>query len=187
MNNKDFLHKAIILPAVTGIVFAVLLFSYINANMASLLPVAQNTVLAYHDSIGGDNGEVDADNLKQNDIIGTASFGTQKLNIRYEADYSNLMGSLSLTENSTTFEKIGCAYLKTTASSAKLIAEEGRIQVESIYGSYEYMLSDEMHADNEYQIVTHSPKAPRSLVIYCRYSNGAGFTSGYKMLIFKEV
>lgn len=151
------------------------------------IPVPQGTALAYHDIVDANDTEVDANCLVKNDSIGELSAGKVKLGVRYDADYSSLLGAVSFQPCSTALDRVGSAYLKTTKENAKLIEGENKIKIESIYGSYSYELADEIEFENEFQATSYAPKLPKSLVIYYQGSNGVGLTSSYKAMIFKEV
>lgn len=186
MDKKDILQNAIIIPAVVGVVLAVCLCFYLNSNIQNVLPVPQDTAFAYHDS-NADSSEVDTNNLNSNDLIGHIEFGKSRLEIRYDADYSKYVGSVSMQDGSTDFSKIGSAYLKTTTANAEIIKSENKIIIDSVYGKFEYEKIDELEFENEYQATVYAPKAPKSLVLYYQKSSGAGLTSNYKALIYKEV
>lgn len=180
------MRNAILLPLIAGIVLAVVLCIFFNSNVERVLPVPEGTAFAFHDTLSNENN-VDLNNLKNNDSIGYLELDETKLGIRYEADYSSLVGSVSLKKESTALDEIGCAYLKTTKENAKLIEKSKSISVDTAYGSFKYELVNELEFDNEYQATIYAPSIAKSLVVYYQNSNGAGLTSKYNALVFKEV
>lgn len=186
MDKKEIWQNLIILPAILGVILSVFLCVYLNANVQRVLPVPKDTAFAYHDSSIIDEGE-NAEGLKPNTSIGSIEFDGTKLNLCYEADYSNLVGAVSFDEESTDFSKIGAAYLKTTSANASLIKKANMLNINSIYGSFKYQLLDELEFENEYQATIYAPKASKSLVIYYQNSNGTGLATTYKALVYKEV
>lgn len=188
MNKKEILQNAIIFPAIVGAVLAVALCIYLNANIERMLPVPQNTAFAYHDSAIIDaSAKDDEDNLMKNASIGEVELGQTKLALCYEADYSNLVGAVSVKKESTSFDKVGCAYLKTTMANAKLFEDAKNIGIDSEFGSFKYQLIDKLEFDSEYQATVYAPSVAKSVVVYYEASDGAGLTSKYNALVFKEV
>lgn len=188
MDKKEILRNATVIPIIFGIILAIALCFYLNANIEGVLPVPRNTTFAYHDSAIVDaSAKVDWENLKSNDSIGELEIGETKLALCYEADYSNLIGSVSVAKESAALNNIGCAYLKTTMANAKLFENAKKISIDSEYGSFKYELIDKLEFKNEYQAKIYAPSAPKSLVVYYQASNGVGLTSKYNALVFKEV
>lgn len=190
MKKNDIIISIIIIPIVLGIVLSVAFFLYFRSNADILLPAADGTVFAYHDEKNSDSGIVDKSDLQElaaNDNIGTLSSGGTSLVIKYDADYSNLAGSVSLKDGSNAFGEIGCVYLSTYAAPAKGIDASDILSVESIFGNFKYKYVEEYTAESEYEILTEFPDVSRGLVIYYRNSDGAGLTAEYKALVFEEM
>lgn len=188
MKKKEALQNAIILPIATGLILAIFLCVYFNSNFQHIIPVPQNTVLAYHDSMIIDSSaKAEWDELTPNASIGDIELGNTTLALCYEADYFNLVGSVSVLKESTAFNEIGSAYLKTTTENAKLFQTSKDISVNSEYGSHKYKLADELEFNNEFEVKSYAPSLPKSLVVYYQGSNGAGLSSTYNAMIFEEV
>lgn len=187
MKKKEILQNALILPLVFGIVVAIIFCIFMNFRIDRLLPVPNDTVFAYHDSVEENAEKPNIDALTVNDNIGSITFGKTSLAIRYQADYSNLVGSISMLENSKALNETGFAYFKATSSNAREIKKAEAININSIYGEFNYSLVDEKSFDNEYQATIYAPKMKKGLVIIYQASDGYGLTSKYNALIFEEV
>lgn len=187
MNKKDILQNAVIIPIVAGLVLAIAFFIYLNANSGKMLLLPSDTVLAYHDRLGNDRINDDAEKLEANDAIGEALIGNQRINLRYNADYSNLAGSLSMVDGGDSLNNVGCTYFEATNANLSRIKENGSLEIKSDLGDYRFRIIDEVIADSEYEVLEIAPDMPKSIVVYCQQSNGVGLTSKYRALVLEEV
>lgn len=188
MKKKDILQNAIVLPIIIGVVLSILLFFYLNSNIDAFLPLPKDTAFAYHNDLSNNNEvKEDVDSLLPNDCIGEISLSNIQLKLYYCADYAKLVSGLSMQEDSTPLNEIGCAYLKSTNRVANELALNDTIKISSIYGDFEYSLVEEVTVANEYKALAIAPDEPRSLVVYYQASNGNGLSSEYKALVYKEV
>lgn len=187
MNKKDILQNAVIIPIAAGLVLAVAFFLYLNANSSHMLLLPKDTILAYHDSIGNEGINDDAEKLEINDAFGEVLIGKQSLTLRYNADYSNLAGSLSMVEGSDLLDSVGCTYFEATNANLSRIKDNGSLEIKGDLGNYRFRIIDEVIADSEYEVLAISPDMPKSIVVFCQQSNGVGLTSKYKALVLEEV
>jgi hypothetical protein len=190
MKRNEIITNVIIIPLVLGVVFSIAFFLFFNANSDIVLPVSQGTSFAYHDEHSNGSDVVDkssVDEFSSNDNIGSLTIGDVSLTVKYNADYSNNLGCVSLEDNGSALGEIGCSYLSAYAGDIKGIDTDKTLNINSVLGDYQYKYVDEYSADNEYELLSNSPKIEKGLVIYYQQSNGAGLSSKYKALVFEEV
>lgn len=190
--DKNFIKRAIMLPAIITIILAIVMFAFLKVNTDFYIPVNNGIEFAYHEKFVKSvefeqkDSEVDLSTLKKNDCIGAVKtdYG---FSIRYDSDYVNLKTSLSFVPNSTPFGETGFTYLKASNANAKKLKAAKTVTIESIYGKHTYRYDKERSFKNEYKVLTYAPNTSSAVIIYYRDSNGIGFTSDYKALVFKEV
>jgi hypothetical protein len=190
MKKIDVIVNAIIIPLVLGIIFGVAFLFYFKGNAQDLLPVSAGTELAYHDEYSSDNtltDKTDFDSLVSNDNVGTLTSGSVSLSIKYDADYSNMLNSVSIKEGSDSFGEIGCTYLNVYMSNIQDIDFDDTLTVQTVFGDYKYQFVEKQIADSEYEILTNNPDVKSGLVIYYQNSDGLGLSSKYSVLVFEEV
>jgi hypothetical protein len=190
MKKNDVITNVIIIPLVLGLVFGIAFFLFFKANTDIVLPVNDGTVFAYHDQRSSSSDVVDKsslDELVSNDNIGTLTTGKTTLNVKYDADYSNTVGSVSLNDNGCRFGDVGYTYLYAYSGDIKAIDTDDVLSVDSIFGKYKYEYVEQYTANSEYELLSDSPKVKKGLVIYYCESDGAGLSSKYKALVFEEV
>lgn len=187
MNKKEILQNALILPLVFGVAFAIAFCVFMGFNIDGLLPVPNDTVFAYHDVIEENDEKPKLDNLTKNDNIGAISFGNTGLTLRYEANYSSLVGSVSMVDGSKPLDEIGATYLEATSGNAKEIEKAGRMKINSLYGDFEYRLADKKSFNNRLDVIGYSPRMSKCVIVFYQNSNGNGLTSEYNALVFEEV
>lgn len=187
MKKKEFIQNGIILPIVSGLLLFIAFFFLFRAEIHKIIPIPQGTQLAYYDTVNDDTAQVDLKNPKKNDCLGTVSFGQSSLKLRYDADYSSLSDSASVMPQSAQFGDTGCIYLKTVYANAINFKQASVISVSTNEGEHYYSLVEKQSSKNEYDVLKSAPNADRSLVLYYQDSDGAGLTSKYQILIFKEV
>lgn len=190
MKNKDFVQTTVILPIVSALILSIAFFVFFKCNSDIILPFPQNAVIANHDHLVSDNKRVSDkktfDEIKSNDNIGTVSAGDTDYIIRFEADYSNMISSLSLQSESVQFGEIGTVYLSSFYKNGQAFEDADRITIDSIFGNYEYKKADSFTADNEYKILSSSFKG-KTIVIYYQKTDGVGLSSDYQAIVYEEV
>ena len=55
------------------------------------------------------------------------------------------------------------------------------------FGEKKYEFIGEHSFGSEYNVLNYAPRCESAIVFYYRESSGAGFTSKYKALVYKEV
>lgn len=191
MKKNDFRLNAVILPLVLGIIFGVVFFAAAKPNISRIIPISEGTELAYFDEISENRNMADFDGdlsaLKSNDLIGTVKILGNDINVKYDCDYSNMPGSLSMSKKGTYFGEVGCVYLSTFSDSGKILKGETEIDIESVFGTYKYKLMGTHKSDNEFKILSTAPDISHALVIYYQESDGAGLSPKYNVLVYEEV
>lgn len=189
--KKELITKAVVIPIAFGIILLVIFILAVKPNISSALPVNSGTEFAYFDSKPekGKTAELSDSSAEPsaNDTIGSVNLIGETIGIKYNCDYSNMAGSLSVKEGSVHFGETGCVYLQALSDSGDIINSEKDIDVESIYGNYRYVLVDRYKADNEFKILNSSAGDGKSLVIYYQISDGKGLSSDYRVLVYEEV
>lgn len=187
--KKDILNKGILIPLVIGIVLAIAVFcSFLK--MGNLFPVLNGTTIMYHDQ----NNEAKLDegaklintaDLKQNQKIGTLSYGNKALDIRYQADYSKMLNAASLNDGSA-FGKTGVGYLCVLQNNINDLDKQ-KVSVESDFGNYNYRYVTSFETENENDVFLRNSGVSKGIVIYYQKAEKYGFTSSYKCLVYEEV
>lgn len=191
MKKRELITKAVVIPITFGIVLFVVFILAVKPNISAVLPVKEGTAFAFFDSKPGNDKMTELDDNRTepnvNDTIGYVKLIGETIRIKYNCDYSNMIGSLSMQEDSAHFGETGCVYLNALSNSGEIINGEKDIDIESIYGNYRYVLVDKYTADNEFKILNTSSSGGKSLVIYYQISDGKGLSSDYRVLVYEEV
>lgn len=189
--KKELITKAVVIPIAFGIVLFILFILAVKPNISAVFPVNEGTAFAFFDSKSENNKmtELDDNNTKPNvnDTIGYVKLIGKTIGIKYNCDYSNRIGSLSMQEGSVHFGETGCVYLNALSDSGEIINDEKDIDIESIYGNYRYILVDKYTVDNAFKVLNTSSNGGKSLVIYYQLSDGKGLSSDYRVLVYEEV
>ena len=188
--NKDFIKKAIILPACIAFVLAIVLFVYIKINIDNFIPLLNNTQYAYHDQIAEDiefeeDENADPSSFEKNQCIGVVRIG-KGFPIRYDMDYSNIQTSVSYVTSSVPFGETGFTYLMASNVNAKEIKNAKILSIGSVFGEKKYVYKNEKSFNSEFRALNYAPASKSAVIIYYRDSNSVGFTSKYKALIYEE-
>ena len=196
--NRDFFKKALTLPTALAIILTVILFIYLKVNIDNFIPLYNHTQYAYHDEIAGaksnDDGQYtfeedkDADpaSFEKNQCIGVVRAG-EGYPILYDMDYSKIQSAVSYKPESVPFGQTGFAYINVSNVAAKGIKKSTILPVGSVFGEMKYEFIGEYSFESEYNVLNYAPKCESAIVFYYRESSGAGFTSEYKALVYKEV
>lgn len=185
--KKNFVYFGIVLPVVSAVIVGFILFNAVYMNADKLSPLPQEIPLAYHDTLKPDKTADGTDALfEKNEIIGTIR-SSDDIQLRYDADYSNLIDSASLNKKSTEIGSTGCLYIYAGIQNIAKISTDSPLTLEAGGKEYSYVYSEEKLVGSENEALSIAPEAEKSMVIYYRVSNGIGLTPDYYALIFKEV
>ena len=88
--KRNLLIKGFVLPLALGLVFGVAFFFFVSSSLTNYAEKAVGEI-AYFDS---------DENAKNNETVGSMTFGESALDIRLDCDYSFLINSASLTHGS---------------------------------------------------------------------------------------
>ena len=110
-----------------------------------------------------------------------------ELKLRYNADYSLLADSASLSEKSANIGDTGCIYVELTANNVAKFITNAPVTVSTASGEYTYKFDKEQLVKSENEALSLSPSGRRNLIIYYRVSKGLGLTTDYYALLYKEV
>ena len=200
--NRDFLKKALTIPMILAVVLAAVLFICLKVNLDEFLPLYNNTQYAFHDEIDESKDKKDPEDSEQytyeedknadpalfekNQCIGVIRAG-KGYPILYDMDYSKIQSAASYNPQSVPFGETGFAYINVSSVVAKEIKKASILPVGSVFGEKKYEFIGEYSFGSEYNVLNYAPRSESAIVIYYHDSNGVGFTSKYKALVYKEV
>ncbi|MBQ9531976.1 MAG: hypothetical protein IJR70_07880 [Eubacterium sp.] len=195
--NKEFFKKAIMMPLLAALVFAVILCVYFKLNIDKFIPMNNNVQYAYHDLHDGDGKEAekieykedenaDPSSFEKNQCIGVIRAGSGYA-IRYDMDYSKIQSSVSYLKQSVPFGKTGFTYIYSGNTNAKEIAKEKNLSIGSVFGDKNYVFREEKSFKNEFEVLKYAPECKSAVIIYYRNSVSVGFTSEYIAMVYEEV
>lgn len=175
--------KMVLIPVITGVILCIVSFFVIKSTDA-YLPIRQDTVLAYHNFLPQKADDVN--NIKENSIVGSIEFSSKQFDLVFENDYSNMKDSFSMITGSSNPSEYGCVYIKTISSNADAASKSSQMSLKTLYGDFNYKLVDKFTKNSEYKILSYSPRAKRSVVVYYQKSDGVGLSSDYEALVYEE-
>lgn len=178
------IQKAVIIPVTTALVLCIISFFAVKST-DSYLPIRQDTVFAYHDSLPQKADQ--ANSVRENTWIGTAAFSDKKFDLVFENRYSNMDNAVSLLKSGNAIGEYGCSYIKTISSNAKTVSSSKTLEVKTVYGDFKYAFADKFVSDSEYNIISYSPRAKRSIVVFYQKAANAGLSSDYEAYVFEGV
>lgn len=174
--DKNLVFKAFIFPAIAAVVIGAALFAVLNNGINSFLPIENGSAALEFDSTSLPDDKAEENKLEKNSLLGT--IGNTEL--RYNADYSALKSSASVSPNGVLPDEKGCTYIEMGAQNAleleKVITLNGK----------RFTLEEEKTVDNINMVYATVPRAEKSLVVYYNEARGVGLTSKYKTLVYKE-
>lgn len=176
--------KMVVIPVVMGVILCIVSFFALRSTDA-YLPIGQGTVLAYHNSLPHKADDVKS--IKENSIIGSIELSKKQFNLVFENDYSNMKDSFSMLKGSNSPNEYGCVYVKTISSNADAVSKSSKMSLKTLYGNFNYKLADSFTENSEYKIMSYSPRAKKSVIVFYQMSNGTGISSDYEVYVFEEV
>ncbi len=182
--KKDFVLKGVVLPVVLAAVTGALLFLNLNNNAAKAFPVADGQSLAAYDELKPDETVNDA--LAPNVFMGKL-ISEGELDLRYEADYSNLLSCASVCKGSAEFGRTGCIYIKLNTNNVSQISTSEPLTITDSKGEYTYEFVGEKLVSNETEALSLAPPYENSVVVFYRVTKGLGLTDDYYALTYKGV
>ncbi len=179
--RRSFVKRGVLFVFITAVILGTVLFIFFNRNFTDLVPVSNNSIIAYHESLEkSDEIPSDISEVKDGTAIGTLS-GKADFLLRKKAEYTDL-----LTEASLERGEVGAlpgAYVKILNENSARFGDT--VSYSGVYGNYLYELVNETEVNGE-QAVFAVPKENSSLVIYFQRRGDAGIASEYKVLIYEE-
>lgn len=172
--KRNLLIKGFILPLALGLVFGVAFFFFVSS---SLTNYAEKTVgeIAYFDF---------DENAKNNETVGSMTFGESALDIRLDCDYSFLINSASLTHGSLP-DKSGVGYYYVLEKDVDGIKSQPlNVSYDGRNYAYKYVASLEF--ENESEVLSASLPISRGAVVYYQNTADYGLKGGYTALVFEE-
>ena len=183
-------------------VITAILFICLKMNLDEFLPLYNNTQYAFHDEIDKSKNSKDSQNSEQytykedknadpalftkNQCIGIIRAGGG-YPVLYDMDYSKIQSAASYNPKSVAFGQTGFAYIKVSNAVAKEIKKSSILPVGTVFGEKKYEFIGEYSFDSEYNVLNYAPRCEKAIVIYYHESDGVGFTSKYKAIVYKEV
>lgn len=184
--KKEILKKGIILPLIIGIVLSIAFFLFLS-NADVFNPISDGAVLAYHDEIGADSTVDSKDRLTDysvNDAIGTITSGEDYL-VRYNADYANMISSLSYIDGAKFGS--GITYLSANSTIASKLADVKFCTYDGPYGRHSYQYRETKKYKGEYSAISDDLDYSNALVVIYQARDKYGISSQYSAMIFEEV
>ncbi len=184
--SKNFILKGIVLPICTAIAVSLAFVLFFRADGDRLVPLNNGVRLSYHDELNPSDEALPNEKPVKNELLGTISCDGE-LKLRYNADYSLLADSASISEKSAKIGDTGCIYVELTANNVAKFITNAPVTVSTASGEYTYKFDREQLVKSENEALSLSPSGRRNLVIYYRVSKGLGLTTDYYALLYKEV
>lgn len=184
--KKDILQKGIILPLIIGVILAFAFFIFLRDTTA-FQPVAEKTQIAFHDDKSVDNEMVVRDDLKlcrENDNIGSIIAGDDSFIVRYNADYSNMINSVSFVDGAAFGD--GVSYLEITSDIVDKIMSAEILSYSGTFGEHRYMYAGSKNYSGKYAVTADLPEINKGIVFIYQAKDNGGLSSKYTALFFEE-
>lgn len=186
--DKDFIKKAIIFPAVVGLIGSIAFFAYAVLHMEQFEPFYRDTVIAYFDTAAQTEAltdKTDWDTLEVNDCVGLMH-AASNIPVLYDGEYTNLDGALSYI-SSVSVPDGGYAYLYSLRSDTLAAFKKDTVTFESITATKTYRFHNEKTFNSEQEALAYAPEVADALIIYARAGDAYGLTPQYKAVVLEEV
>lgn len=172
--KRNLLIKGFILPLALGLVFGVAFFFFVSSSLTNYAEKAVGEI-AYFDF---------DENAKNNETVGSMTFGESVLDIRLDCDYSFLINSASLTHGSLPDES-GVGYYYVLEKDVDGIKSQPlNVSYDGRNYAYKYVASLEF--ENESEVFSASLPISRGAVVYYQNTADYGLKDGYTALVFEE-
>lgn len=172
--KRNLLIKGFVLPLALGLVFGVAFFFFVSSSLTNYAEKAVGEI-AYFDS---------DENAKNNETVGSMTFGESALDIRLDCDYSYMINSACLRHGSLPDKSaVGYYYvLEKDADGIKFqpinMSYDGR--------NYAYKYVASLEFENESELFSASLPISRGAVVYYQNTADYGIKDGYTALVFEE-
>lgn len=172
--KRNLLIKGFILPLALGLVFGVAFFFFVSSSLTN-----------YAEKAVGEISYFDFDeNAKNNETVGSMTFGEYALDIRLDCDYSFLINSASLTHGSLP-DKSTVGYYYVLEKDVDGIKSQP-LNVSYDGGNYAYKYVASLEFENESEVFSASLPISRGAVVYYQNTADYGLKGGYTALVFEE-
>lgn len=172
--KRNLLIKGFILPLALGLVFGVAFFFFVSSSLTNYAEKAVGEI-AYFDF---------DENAKNNETVGSMTFGESALDIRLDCDYSFLINSASLTHGSLP-DKLTVGYYYVLEKDVDGIKSQPlNVSYDGRNYAYKYVASLEF--ENESEVFSASLPISRGAVVYYQNTADYGLKDGYTALVFEE-
>lgn len=172
--KRNLLIKGFILPLALGLVFGVAFFFFVSSSLTNYAEKAVGEI-AYFDF---------DENAKNNEIVGSMTFGESALDIRLDCDYSFLINSASLTHGSLP-DKSGVGYYYVLEKDVDGIKSQPlNVSYDGRNYAYKYVASLEF--ENESEVFSALLPISGGAVVYYQNTADYGLKGGYTALVFEE-
>ncbi len=184
--KKDLLIKGIVIPLCIGVALGLAFFLYSLSAGDSLAVEGQNAVAYYdNDSKESNSSSSNIVDLTQGQIVATAKFGQNSIDVRYKSSYSDLSDCISLVRGNP-FGAVGYGYYYALENNISGF-DKDEIIVDAFYGNYRYKYVSSFSVGNETSVFLHSIPKGSGIVIYYEKADSYGFSGEYEALVFREV
>lgn len=172
--KRNLLIKGFILPLALGLVFGVAFFFFVSSSLTN-----------YAEKVVGEIAYFDFDeNAKNNETVGSMTFGESALDIRLDCDYSFLINSASLTHGSLPDKSTVGYYYVLEKDVDGIKSQPLNVSYDGRNYAYKYVASLEF--ENESEVFSALLPASRGAVIYYQNTADYGLKGGYTALVFEE-
>ena len=164
-----------------------LAFFLYSLSAGDLLVVNEQNAIAYFDSDKKEESQNSENEfeLKKGQVLATAKFGKNSMDVVYDADYSDLDDSISFVKGSL-FGNAGFGYCYSLENNIKDF-DKKEIILSTSNGEYKYAYHSSFSAKNENDIFLHKLPKGIGFVLYYQKAGSYGFSSDYEALVYKEV
>lgn len=172
--KRNLLIKGFILPLALGLVFGVAFFFFVSSSLTNYAEKAVGEI-AYFDF---------DENAKNNEIVGSMTFGESALDIRLDCDYSFLINSASLTHGFLPDKSTVGYYYVLEKDVDGIESQPLNVSYDGRNYAYKYVASLEF--ENESEVFSALLPISRGAVVYYQNTAGYGLKGGYTALVFEE-
>lgn len=184
--KKDLLIKGLLYPLCIGVALGLAFFLY-SLSAGDLLVVNEQNAIAYFDSDKKEENQNSENEfeLKKGQVLATAKFGKNSMDVVFDADYSDLDDSISFVKGSL-FGNAGFGYCYSLENNIKDF-DKKEIILSTSNGEYKYAYHSSFSTKNENDVFLHKLPKGRGFVLYYQKAGSYGFSSDYEALVYKEV
>lgn len=172
--KRNLLIKGFILPLALGLVFGVAFFFFVSSSLTNYAEKAVGEI-AYFDF---------DENAKNNETVGSMTFGESALDIRLDCDYSFLINSASLTYGSLPDKSTVGYYYVLEKDVDGIKSQPLNVSYDGRNYAYKYVAS--LQFENESEVFSALLPISRGAVVYYQNTADYGLKGGYTALVFEE-